>query len=67
MTELALEQLTHENIDHYLSTRRIKDPEKFKRYMELFVQELEEGYIKKRLSSKHRIMRRREILGREDP
>jgi hypothetical protein len=54
MTQLALEQLTEDNLDHYLSTRRIKDPEKFKRYIQLFMQELEDGFIKKRFSNKHR-------------
>lgn len=59
MTELALEQLSSERIDEYLSSRRIKDPIKFKTYIELFLSELQEGYIKKRLSTKHRPLRRR--------
>lgn len=37
MTQLALEQLNEESIDRYLSTRRIKDPAKFKRYIQLFL------------------------------
>jgi hypothetical protein len=54
MTQLALEQLNEESVDRYLSTRRIKDPIKFKRYIQLFLQELEEGFIKKRFSNRQR-------------
>jgi hypothetical protein len=53
MTQLALEQLTDESVDRYLTTRRIKDPIKFKRYIQLFLQELEDGFIKKRFSNRH--------------
>lgn len=55
MTQLALEQLTQQNVDHYLATRRIRDPEKFKHYIQLFLQELEEGHLNRRFSDKHRM------------
>ncbi len=55
MTQLALEQLTQQNVDHYLSTRRIRDPQKFKHYIQLFLQELEEGHLNRRFSDRHRI------------
>ncbi len=56
MSELALEQLSSERIDLYLSSTRIRHPARFKSYMQLFLEELQRGYIKKRLS-KHRVTR----------
>lgn len=63
LTSLAVEQMDEENIDSYLETRRIKSPLKFKKYMLLFRQELEEGFLKKRFTNLSRKEQfRRELM-----
>jgi hypothetical protein len=48
---VGLLQLSDPLIDSYLETRRIKNPLKFKRYIQLFRQELEDGFLKKRFTN----------------
>jgi hypothetical protein len=51
---VGLLQLSDPLIDSYLETRRIKNPLKFKRYIQLFRQELEDGFLKKRFTNRSR-------------
>jgi hypothetical protein len=51
---VGLLQLSDALIDSYLETRRIKNPLKFKRYIQLFRQELEDGFLKKRFTNRSR-------------
>ena len=63
LTGLAVEQMDEENIDGYLETRRIKSAPKFKKYLLLFRQELEDGFLKKRFTNLSRKEQyRRELM-----
>ena len=36
-------------LDKYFEHKKIKDKEKFKKYVDMFVEELEQGFLRKRL------------------
>ncbi len=46
----SLRQIKEGCLDAYFANKKIKDKEKFKKYVDIFIQELEEGFLKKRLS-----------------
>ena len=46
----VLRQFKEGRMDHYLENKAIKDKERFKRYVGVFMEEVEEGVIRKRLS-----------------
>lgn len=45
----ALRQIAQGRLEVYISAKKLKDKEKFRRYVEIFVEELENGYLRKRL------------------
>lgn len=49
LAEEALRQIREGRLWSYIEGKRVKDKGKFKRYVELFVAELEGGYLRKRL------------------
>jgi hypothetical protein len=51
---MAIDQINEENVNDYLETRRIKNAEKFKKYLWVFRKELKDGFLKKRFTNKSR-------------
>ena len=49
LTALVLEQVRGGCIEAYLADKKMKDKEMFKKYVGMFLEELEEGVIRKRL------------------
>jgi hypothetical protein len=45
----ALRQIREGKLEDYINAKKLKDKEKFRRYVEIFVNELENGYLRKRL------------------
>lgn len=51
LAQVALWQVTPPRIEQYLQGRRLRDPQKFRTYLELFLQELREGCLKTRFTN----------------
>ena len=45
----ALRQISEGKLDEYINGKKLKDKEKFKKYVDIFVRELQNGYLRKRL------------------
>ncbi len=45
----TLRQIREGRLEAYISAKRLKDKEKFRKYVEIFVGELQSGYLRKRL------------------
>lgn len=45
----TLRQIKEGKLESYITAKKLKDKEKFKKYVEIFVEELENGYLRKRL------------------
>jgi hypothetical protein len=45
----AMRQISEGKLEEYINGKKLKDKEKFKRYVTIFVKELENGYLRKRL------------------
>lgn len=53
LSKLAIDQIDELNIEGYLSTRKIKRREGLNEYIMSFREELESGYLKRRINSEH--------------
>lgn len=45
----TLRQIREGRLEVYISAKKLKDKDKFRRYVQIFVEELENGYLRKRL------------------
>lgn len=45
----ALRQIREGRLEVYIAAKKLKDKDKFRRYVQIFVEELENGYLRKRL------------------
>ena len=45
----TLRQISEGRLEDYINGKKLKDKDKFKRYVTIFVRELESGYLRKRL------------------
>jgi hypothetical protein len=46
--------MNEDNINDYLETRRLKNPDMFKDYLYVFLNELKDGFLKKRFTNRSR-------------
>lgn len=49
LAQETLRQIAQGRLEVYISAKKLKDKEKFRKYVEIFVEELENGYLRKRL------------------
>ena len=45
----TLRQIKEGKLNEYLNSKKLKDKERFKKYIDIFIEELEKGYLRKRL------------------
>lgn len=45
----TLRQIQEGKLEEYIEAKKLKDKEKFRRYVGIFVEELEQGFLRKRL------------------
>jgi len=45
----TLKQIKEGKLIQYIESKKLKDKEKFKKYVEIFIEELEQGFLRKRL------------------
>lgn len=45
----TLRQIREGKLETYINAKKLKDKEKFRKYVNIFVEELEKGYLRKRL------------------
>lgn len=45
----ALRQIKEGKLEEYITSKKLKDKERFRKYVGIFVKELENGYLRKRL------------------
>ncbi len=45
----TLRQIAQGKLEVYVCAKKLKDKDKFRKYVEIFVEELENGYLRKRL------------------
>lgn len=45
----TLRQIREGKLESYINAKKLKDKEKFRKYVNIFVEELENGYLRKRL------------------
>lgn len=57
--------MTDERIGGYLETRRIKNPMKFRRYIQMFRREMQDGFLKKRFTNRNRKEQRRKEIEKQ--
>lgn len=45
----TLNQIKQGKLNEYLSSKKLKDKDRFKKYIDIFVEQLEKGFLRKRL------------------
>jgi hypothetical protein len=49
LAEETLKQISEGRLDEYISAKKLKDKNKFRRYVKIFQEELGDGFLRKRL------------------
>jgi len=49
LAEETLKQINEGRLDEYISAKKLKDKNKFRRYVKIFQDELADGFLRKRL------------------